>query len=329
MNGQKFTEIRRYLGCVDQIADARMVELSEGPGRGSRLIEFRNGSGLAFSVSPDRGMDLVDCTFQGIPLVFRTPNSYVSGERYEPAGNGWLRTWQGGLMTTCGLRNVGVPNGEFGQHGRASHLAAEDVGIRRGIDDGGNFRLEAVGTMHESCMFAEYLQLKRTIATAYGDNSITVCDTITNLATREEFLELLYHCNFGYPFASPELEFDVEPHDVYPRNEEVATGLDRWNKLEEPTSDYCEQCFFHKLPQGQIAILNRKLGIRIELSWNTDILPNFVEWKNCLTGGYALGLEPNNVTLRGRTADVADGVARRLAPGESVQTHLKFHFTTI
>ena len=96
------SDARRYAGSMEQLADARLVELAEGPGRGSRLIEFRNGSGLAFTVAPDRGMDLVDCSFRGIPLVFRAPAGYVSGERYEPQGTGWLRSWQGGLMTTSG-----------------------------------------------------------------------------------------------------------------------------------------------------------------------------------------------------------------------------------
>ena len=218
------SDARRYAGSMEQLADARLVELAEGPGRGSRLIEFRNGSGLAFTVAPDRGMDLVDCSFRGIPLVFRAPAGYVSGERYEPQGTGWLRSWQGGLMTTSGLRNAGVPDGEHGLHGRASHLAAEDVGIRRGAS-GGSYRLEAVGTLRESAMFGEYLQLERSVSTGFGDNSITLCDTITNLAPREDYLELLYHCNFGYPFASPDLEFEAPPHEVVPRDAEAAAGL--------------------------------------------------------------------------------------------------------
>lgn len=322
------SDARRYTGSMEQLADARLVELAEGPGRGSRLIEFRNGSGLAFTVAPDRGMDLVDCSFRGIPLVFRAPAGYVSGERYEPQGTGWLRSWQGGLMTTSGLRNAGVPDGEHGLHGRASHLAAEDVGIRRGAS-GGSYRLEAVGTLRESAMFSEYLQLERSVSTGFGDNSITLCDTITNLAPREDYLELLYHCNFGYPFASPDLEFEAPPHEVVPRDAEAAAGLAEWDRLDEPAPDYREQCFFHKLPEGRIAVLNRKLGVKVTLVWDTDVLPDFVQWKNCLAGAYALGLEPTNASLRGRSADIADGVARRLAPGEAVHTRLEFHFETI
>ena len=112
------TECMRYAGSMAQLADARLMALEEGNGRGDRVIAFRNGSGLAFTVSPDRGMDLVDCSFGGIPLVFRSQTGYSAGARHEASGKGWLRNWQGGLMTTAGLRNVGAANGEFGLHGR-------------------------------------------------------------------------------------------------------------------------------------------------------------------------------------------------------------------
>ena len=123
--------------------------------------------------------------------------------------------------------------------------------------------------------------------------------------------------------------YEAPPHEVVPRDAEAAAGLAEWDRLDEPAPDYREQCFFHKLPEGRIAVLNRKLGVKVTLVWNTDVLPDFVQWKNCLAGAYALGLEPTNASLRGRSADIADGVARRLAPGEAVHTRLEFHFETI
>ena len=218
------TECMRYAGSMAQLADARLMALEEGNGRGDRVIAFRNGSGLAFTVSPDRGMDLVDCSFGGIPLVFRSQTGYSAGARHEASGKGWLRNWQGGLMTTAGLRNVGAANGEFGLHGRISNLAAEDVGIRRGWE-GGRYRLEASGTLRECAMFGEHLELCRTISTGLGENVIRLHDRVTNRSCREDYLQILYHCNLGYPFASPELVFDVEAHEVIPRDAEAAAGL--------------------------------------------------------------------------------------------------------
>ena len=184
------TECMRYAGSMAQLADARLMALEEGNGRGDRVIAFRNGSGLAFTVSPDRGMDLVDCSFGGIPLVFRSQTGYSAGARHEASGKGWLRNWQGGLMTTAGLRNVGAANGEFGLHGRISNLAAEDVGIRRGWE-GGRYRLEASGTLRECAMFGEHLELCRTISTGLGENVIRLHDRVTNRSCREDYLPIL------------------------------------------------------------------------------------------------------------------------------------------
>ena len=324
------TECMRYAWSMAQLADARLMALEEGNGRGDRVIAFRNGSGLAFTVSPDRGMDLVDCSFGGIPLVFRSQTGYSAGARHEASGKGWLRNWQGGLMTTAGLRNVGAANGEFGLHGRISNLAAEDVGIRRGWE-GGRYRLEASGTLRECAMFGEHLELCRTISTGLGENVIRLHDRVTNRSCREDYLQILYHCNLGYPFASPELVFDVEAHEVIPRDAEAAAGLAGWDRLDEPRADYREQCFYHRLPAGPdgmagIAVENPALGIRLRIEYSAGTLPNFVQWKNCLSGGYALGLEPTNASVLGRAADIGNGTARKIQPGESVEFDLIFRF---
>jgi len=333
MERYDFETCSRYAGGMEQLADARLMALEEGNGRGDRVIMFRNGSGLAFTVAADRGMDLVDCSFLGIPLVFRPPVSWSSGGRYEPAGKGWLRNWQAGLMTTAGLRNVGVPNNEYGLHGRISNLAAEDVGIRRGWKNG-KYRLEASGTLRECAMFGEFMELERTISTGLGDNTITLRDRVTNRAAQADYLQFLYHCNLGYPFASPELVFETEPHEVTPRDSAAAAGIAEWHHLDEPTPDYQEQCFYHRFQadadgRAGITVANPKLGIRLRIEYSADTLPNFIQWKCCKSGNYALGLEPSNATVMGRTADIESGVARRILPGESIDFELTFRFEAL
>lgn len=325
---------RGFIASMEQIAELRLVSLEEGAGRGMRLVQADNGSGLSFSICPDRGMDVVDCRFRGIPLVFRTPSGYVAPSHFDPHGLGWLRSWQGGLLTTSGLRNSGVPNREFGLHGRASSLPAEDLSLSRGVDENGSFRMRISGVMREAAMFGENLRWRRSIETAYRENSITVTDRFTNLAPHEEFLQLLYHCNFGWPFASPALEFVMPPHEVRPRTEKAERNLARWNRLEEPQPDYEEECFFHELPADadglkRFELHNRELGIRIAFEYGSAELPELIEWKNCLTGSYALGIEPANVSLEGRNADMKSGKARRMKPYETVETQLKISFNNL
>ena len=160
---------------------------------------------------------------------------------------------------------------------------------------------------------------------------IRLHDRVTNRSCREDYLQILYHCNLGYPFASPELVFDVEAHEVIPRDAEAAAGLAGWDRLDEPRADYREQCFYHRLPAGPdgmagIAVENPALGIRLRIEYSAGTLPNFVQWKNCLSGGYALGLEPTNASVLGRAADIGNGTARKIQPGESVEFDLIFRF---
>ncbi len=321
MEYYNFESCSHYVNAMEQLADVRLMSLEEGNGRGDRIITFRNGSGLDFNVAADRGMDLVDCSFRGIPLAFRTPTAWSAGSRHEPEGKGWLRNWQGGLMTTAGLRNVGVANGEFGQHGRISNIAADDVNIRRRWESG-HYRLEASGVLREFSMLGGYIELQRTISTDLGDNSIRLCDRVVNRAYREDYLQILYHCNLGYPFASPDLVFETTGHEVTPRDAVAAAGIADWNRLVHPIPDFAAG-------HSGITVFNPKLGIRLRLEYSAETLPNFIQWKYCRSGGYALGLEPSNATVMGRTADIENSIARRLAPGESIEFELIFRFETL
>ena len=46
-------EARKYLANDDQLCYARQGELTEGTGRGQRIVDVFNGTGLAFTVTPD------------------------------------------------------------------------------------------------------------------------------------------------------------------------------------------------------------------------------------------------------------------------------------
>jgi hypothetical protein len=129
-------ELTRYLGHMDQIAGVRLAEAADGNERGSRLLQVWTGSGLTFNVLPDRAMDISACEYKGVPLAWRSPIGDAHPAFYEPSGIGWLRSFQGGMLVTCGLDTFGPPVREglqeFGQHGRVSNLPAREVGYHAG-----------------------------------------------------------------------------------------------------------------------------------------------------------------------------------------------------
>jgi len=96
-------EILARVGDISQICDARRMTLSEGRASGVETVEVYTGSGLRFTVVPSRGMDISHASFRGIPLAWRSSVGETSPFLFQPEGYEWLRSFFGGLLTTCGM----------------------------------------------------------------------------------------------------------------------------------------------------------------------------------------------------------------------------------
>ena len=244
-------------------------------------------------------------------------------------------------MTTCGMRHVGPPEDDpdnpldshRGLHGRISGQSAEYVGISRKWC-GNRYEVELTGSLREAMMFGENLRLERKISTALGDNTIYIEDKVCNVGCYKEYIQMLYHCNFGYPAIAPGTKLVSVDHEVTPRDDEAATGLHRWASIDEAQSGIREQCFFHHIPAtlgswAEMSFVNQTAGLRVTVAYDTTTLPTLLQWKLEETGRYVIGLEPTNATLLGRVKDVADGVAPELPPGESITFKVKLSFSDI
>ena len=110
------------------------------------------GSGFRFQVLVDRGLDLgAGRARRPRPRLACTPRSARPRSTSRP-GLGWLRTFGGGLVTTCGLDHFGPPDPEgegYGLHGRASHLPAENLRVRQEWR-GGEYVLEIEGETRQA-----------------------------------------------------------------------------------------------------------------------------------------------------------------------------------
>ena len=316
----EFEKIRPYLANPAQVCYARLSRLEEGSGYGQRLVDVNNGTGLAFTVTPDRGMNIVECSFNGVPVAFRAPG----GHRNVTAN--WQKDWSAGLLTTCGLRNIGSPSGTQCQHGQISFESAEQLGTSCKNGD-----IEITGQLTEGALFDANLTQFRTIRAAYGSNKIEICDVITNNSEFPEFTEILYHFNLAYPLVSPDMEFDVPEHTVEARDEAAAAAIADWNKYPVPQENFHEYCYRHILPAGKdgfatMRLKNPKAGIALSISYDTAVLPLIVEWKKPSKNSYVLGLEPTNGSLNGCEYDKQNHYGRVIAPGESVTFRVVLEF---
>lgn len=165
-------ELMKHIGSVEQVGGIRDFVLNDGKMAGMRVIEVDTGS-LCFSILPARGMDIGKTKYKGEAISWISKTGAVAPWYYENDGYAWLRSFTGGLITTCGLRNIGSPVGEHGLHGRIANIPANKVSV---FADwvGEEYIMKIAGEMRESTVFGENIVLKRKIATKLFGNEITI-----------------------------------------------------------------------------------------------------------------------------------------------------------
>ena len=191
------TELLKHIGSVEQIGGIRDFTFNDGKAKGVRAIEINTGK-LSFTVLPDRCMDVAQASYCGEPVSWISHTGITHPAYYEKDGKEWLRGFYGGLITTCGLKNIGGAYGDQGLHGRVAHIPAEKVSI---FADwvGDDYIMQVSGQMRECSSLGLNLVLKRTITAKLFDDSFTVEDVLVNEGFNDEDIALCYHCNFGYP----------------------------------------------------------------------------------------------------------------------------------
>jgi len=332
-------ELKSYVGTMDQLARIRTSVLDDGRGRGIRIADVDNGSGLRFTVLLDRGMDIGDASFNGIPFAYQTPVGLVHPSHFEPEGLCWLRSFGGGLLAGCGLRNVGSPeaeegmrvDGPLGLHGRLSNTPAENISVSKVWKDG-KYQLSVSGILREVSFFGENLELRRTISTAMGDNSITITDEVTNRGVRPSPLMILYHINAGFPLLSEKAVVEGRVKKTTPRTENASADLGRWNACQPPTSGYVEQCFFHDVEAdadglARMNLRNPESGLAMEVAYRKAELPYFTQWKMMGEQEYVMGLEPANCYPDGQSVAKENGTLKMIDPNEPFEFNIRIYFS--
>jgi hypothetical protein len=320
------------IGRMEQLAAIKRYALEDGKGRGMRAFEVVNGSGFDFTVFPDRGLDIGPARYNGLPLTWTTRNGPVAPAFYDASGLEWLRTWGGGLLTTCGWLNVGgpctTPEGEQGLHGRMDHTPAEEVNTRAFWNETGEYVLEITGRMVLSRGFGENLATSRTITTRLGWPGVEIVDRTENLGGSTMPLMQLYHMNFGWPLISEGTRLVAPEHKVTPRDDEAAKGVGEWDRFLPPTAGFAEQVIYHDLPADgsglcTMRISNPAFGPDVALSFRKAELPYLVQWRMLGCGDYVMGLEPANCYAEDYNSMAKKGMLRYIEPGQTVETRIR------
>ncbi|MBO5952800.1 MAG: aldose 1-epimerase family protein [Oscillospiraceae bacterium] len=317
-----------YVNHPQQLYTLRRVTVNEGKAKGTEIIEVCTAGGLQVDILPDAGMDIGQVRYKGVNVTFISKNGYDSPAAIMPYEGEFLNTFPGGLLYTSGLRTTGGAHRDGDEwqpfHGRHHSHLAEQI-CTEVVDDTVVIR----GTVRETALFGHHLMLKRIIRIPVFGAQITVEDEMTNLTHSDQEYAILYHCNFGYPFISADARVELpEKRRTSPRNEFSATGIGTESGFPEPTPGAGEMVFFHEDMKRTAAVVNEKLGIRMDMLWS-ETLPIMAQWRSTASGDYALGLEPTNCYILGRKAEREHGTLKVLKPFESVKTGVTIGFVDI
>lgn len=300
-------ELLKHIGSVEQIGGVRDFTFNDGKAKGVRAIEINTGK-IRITVLPDRCMDIAQAEFEGEAFSWISKTGITNPTYYDKDGFNWLRGFYGGLLTTCGLKNVGDPYGEQGLHGRIANTPAQKVSV---FADwvGDEYVMKVSGEMRESVVFGLNLVFKRTITAKLFDSTFTVEDTVVNEGFHEEGIALCYHCNFGYPLVCDGAKMINIPADIA--------------DIVAPIHGKEEECYhIHFDSEVQtVGIENDTLGAYI--TYERDTLPGFVVWKMMGESEYVVGLEPRT-TDGPSNKDQSDNWLVKLKPFQEYNTKLKF-----
>ena len=85
------------------------MTLGDGVERGVRMLEFRTGSGLRFTVLVDRAFDIAECEYQAVRRsagIRRPAFAIPACIDYEGEGGLAFARSFSGLLVTCGLDHI-------------------------------------------------------------------------------------------------------------------------------------------------------------------------------------------------------------------------------
>lgn len=336
--GKEFTEdeLQQRVGDLSQIAGIKSYTLNEGKAKGVDALDVKTGNGFNFTVLPDRAMDLAWMDYRGLPVGYITKAGIVNPRHYHPYGFEWLRSFAGGVLTTCGLTHVGDPEHEgdwdLGLHGRIANTPAHEVAHHTKWQEQ-QLQFEIEGKMREAVLYEENLLLSRKISACSAETKLVIADKVKNQGYQETPFMILYHINMGFPLVSENSELLIPVVDTEVNDEVSEKGIKNYDSFTEPIPEFSPQLFYHDLGTDEngmtaLGVFNKRLDYGFYMKFNKEQLPNLTEWKMLGQQDYVVGLEPGNCTPMGRKTARKQEALEFLQPGEEREITLELGVLT-
>ena len=327
-------EIESYCGDQAQLFHIRACTLEEGKSKNMKAYQVDNGMGLEFLVLPDKSFAIPQLKFQGVNVGFICKAGISAPEFYQEEGTrGFLRNFEAGFLTTCGLTYMGTPGVEDGQanglHGIISNTPAEHTYSRIEWEDDEAF-ITFGGESREAHLFGPNMVIDRQFKISTTENKILIHDVVTNKAFEDSPLMLLYHFNMGYPMLDGCSKTYSNMEQIGSRDGLSQEVCDNIDNFQEPTVGFEEEVFFRTTKEdtdkGYVVLHNPELEKAVVIKFDPKHLPILNQWKSPRAGDYALGLEPGTAHVGGRIRAKEEGILRYLGAGQSEVFDLEIEF---
>ncbi|WP_118136542.1 aldose 1-epimerase family protein [Oceanicella sp. SM1341] len=340
--GREFSraELSAHSGDMAQFAGVRLMVLGDGAERGIRMLEFRSGSGLRFTVLVDRCLDIAECEYRGRAIGWHGPSGFRHPALHEYEGEGglsWMRSFSG-LMVTCGLDHIlfmhDAPAAEYNYgprtevkhslHGRAGTIPARLTGYGE-TWEGDRCTLWCEGVVRQATMFGEHLELTRRIEIDAGTSEIRLTDRVENRGFNPTPHMYCYHINLGHPLLGEGARYLAPVRDVvwaaHAGADYRAQGVG-YRRLTGPQPRFHEQVWQHELAAGPdgtrpVALVNDAAGLGFEVTTDAAQFPCMFEWQALQAGQYGFGIEPSTNHVLGQGYAAERGELITLGHGEA------------
>lgn len=321
--------MNKYLGHPLQITGVEELILMKGKGKGMTFLNIRNGKGLELNLSADRAMDISRLTFKGDNMGYFGPCGYVGPAFYDNVGEGFLKSFSAGFLTTCGLTAVGNPSTDDGEelplHGTIGNTPCEDYSYAETDSE-----ITVKATLREASMFGKKLLFTRNYTISKTENTITIEDEIYNYGDKQVPCMILYHFNMGYPLLSENAKVTIPYNSIAPRSEHSGKYMATARVMEKPHPCYEECNYVYDVKavdnMASVGIYNPDIQKGLKMTFDKRTLDIFNEWKMMGEHDYVLGLEPANCTCDGRDKVREKGILKFLNPGATYKTYVKVEF---
>ena len=317
-------EMRKWCGDPSGLCGIQRFTYDDGPARGMRAIELKNGRGMELTVLPDRGLDIPYLSYRGVNIGLLNKVGVRSSALYaEDGASGFLKQFYGGMMTTCGLTYAGAAGVDEGRmlglHGPFDNLPASQVCAYKDYE-GDDAVLRVTGEIREAEVFSQNMLMRRRLTLDTERNELHIRDVVENQGFATSPLMLVYHINFGYPMLDESCRAYFSTKNVEPRTDFAAQGMHNYDVMEAPGVGRDEQCYFHtghgESEEAFAMLHNEKLGLAAMVRYDKAVFPLLCEWKCMRAGEYALGLEPTTSSVINRSEAREQGLLTYLEPGE-------------